>query len=370
MIPLRDAESYAREMFARLPRGALWPERFTGVWSKFLLAIGCEFGRLRQEVLHLIAELDPRTTSDMLTDWEQAYGLPDQCVAPPTTDAERTRRLLTLVTMKGNLRKHFIEGIAYDIGVDVLLEEFAPATMGVSRCGDRMDGHGWRWAIFCHAPSTIVTRAYCGSSGCGDRLSDFGNAGLECVMRKHIPVPSKNKIIFGYNDPQSTFGAAALWEQPGPASGVDTVLPARVAGATYFMVGTFAAEAFGGSDAAFGLIASATRVAIGTTAGGSAPRVSLPIVPAGRSILTVIQDDSSGARTITVRLNGALVGTVSAAGAGTIAGDAIAFTTTGLDHFGLKLWPLHHDEVDWLERVLARQFEIKLADWPVNLGEE
>lgn len=370
MIRLRDADSYAREMFARLPKGAIWPSRFTGIWSKFLLAIGDELARIRQAVLHLMDELDPRTTSDMLTDWEQAYGLPDPCIAAPTTEAERIRRLLTLVTMKGNLRKRFLEGIAYDIGMDVLLEEFTPATMGVSGCGDRMDGAAWRWAIFCHAPTTSVTKAYCGSSGIGDRLTDFGNPALECVLRKHIPVTSQNKIIFGYNDPQNTFGTAALWAQPGPASAADTALPDRVAGATYFMVGTFAAEAFGGSDAAFGLIASATRVAIGTIAGGSAPRVSLPIVPVGQSILTIVQDDSGATRKITVRLNGALVGTVSAAGGGTIAGDAIAFTAAGLDHFGLKLWPLGDDEVDWLERVLARQFAIKLAGWPVNLGEE
>ena len=370
MIPLRDADSYAREMFARLPKGAIWPVRFTGIWSQFLLAIGCEFGRIRQAILHLMNELDPRTTSDMLDDWEQAYGLPDECIAAPTTDPERIRRLLTLVTMKGNLRKRFIEGIVYDIGVDVLLEEFAPATMGVLRCGGFMAGHGWRWALFCHAPTTTVTRAYMGAAACGDRITDFGNPALECVVRKHIPVTSKNKIVFGYNDPQNTFGTAALWEQPGPASGADTALPARPAGATYFMVGTFAAEAFGGSDAAFGLIASATRVSIGATAGGSAPRASLAIAPAGRSLLTIVQDDSTGDRTITVRLNGALVGTVSAAGAGTITGDAIAFTATGLDHFGLKLWPLGAEEVDWLERVLARRFEIPLASWPVNLGEE
>jgi hypothetical protein len=45
----------------------------------------------------------------------------------------------------------------------------------------------------------------------------------------------------------------------------------------------------------------------------------------------------------------------------------IAFTGPGLDLFGMKAWPVQDDELDWLERVVARQFNIKLAGWPVDL---
>ena len=80
--------------------------------------------------------------------------------------------------------------------------------------------------------------------------------------------------------------------------------------------------------------------------------------------LRFVQRDEGGHRSIAVRVNGAPVGQASVAGVGAIAGNAIAWTAAGLDHLGMKQWPLEADEVDWLERVLARQFAIPLADWP------
>ncbi len=203
---------------------------------------------------------------------------------------------------------------------------------------------------------------------CGDRISAFGNDSLECVIRRHAPFAAQPRLIFGYAPAHDTFDAAALWDQPGPASGVATVMPARAVGATYFLVGTFAAEEFGGSDAAYALIASATRISVGAATGGDSPRVTLPIAPGpDRCLISVVQTDAPGTRTVTVRINGAPAGKAVIAGNGAIAGDLIAFTTAGLDHLGLKQWPLKADEVDWLERVLARQFGIALADWPADL---
>jgi hypothetical protein len=89
--------------------------------------------------------------------------------------------------------------------------------------------------------------------------------------------------------------------------------------------------------------------------------------PAGQCLVTVVQDDSGGMRTVRVRINGAPAGNMIGAGAGAIAGDMIAFTAAGLDLFGMKAWPIADDELDWLERVLSRQFNIPLAAWPVDL---
>src|SRR5581483_5076991 len=225
-------------------------------------------------------------------------------------------------------------------------------------------------AIFFHAAEVNVRRMHCGSSFAGERLSTFGNDSLECVMRRHAPAPSSPRLIFGYADPQDTFGAAAIWTQPGPASGVNSPLPARAAGATYFLVGRLAAEAFGGSDAAYALIASNTRVSVGASAGGDSPRVTVPIAPGGdRCLVSIVQRDEGGIRRIDVRIDGAPVGHSTVAGGGALAGDMIAFTNGGLDHVGMKQWPMSADEVDWLERVLARQFGIPLATWPMDLAQ-
>jgi uncharacterized protein YmfQ (DUF2313 family) len=360
-----------------LPKGFVWPKWFgdarTPVWNGLLTALGTEPARVDQKVRKLLLEMDPRTASDTFEDWLQAYGLPDTCVGPaPTQEIERTR-LVQLVTLKGSTTRRFLTAIAFDLGFDIFVQTYRPARMGEVRCSDLWHGSfaglSFAWAMQIHSPNVAVRRMFMGSAQSGDSLCSFGNSILECVIRKHVRATTLPQLTFAYNDPQNTFGAASLWEQPGPADNVDTALPARPAGATYFMVGTFAAEAFGGSDAAYALIASATRVSVGAAAGGDEPRATVNIAPAGQALISIVQTDAGGERTIAVRVNGAPVGTVSVAGTGAIAGDMIAFTATGLDHFGLKLWPLGPHEVDWLERVLARQFNIPLAAWPVDLSQ-
>jgi uncharacterized protein YmfQ (DUF2313 family) len=368
--PLRDATAYATELLGHLPSSeiaSIWPRALTGVWGNLLTALGGEPARIDINARKLLDEMDPRTTVDMMPDWETAYGLPDPCTAPPTTIGDRRARLLTLVTMKGSLTPKFLTAMAYNIGIDVLVRTFAPARMGMTAMGGTLANTPWAFATRVYAPPVSARRMHMGVSYMGDRLCAFGNDPLQCVVRRHVRAVTLPRLVFSFNDPQTTLGAAPVWSTPGAPSGVSTALPARAAGATYFLVGTFSAEAFGGSDAAYGLIASSTRVAVGAAAGGDAPRVSLPIAPAGQSLISIVQTDNGGTRSISVRVNGAPIGTASAAGVGAIAGNMIAFTGTGLDLFGMKAWPVQDDELDWLERVVARQFNIKLAGWPVDL---
>jgi uncharacterized protein YmfQ (DUF2313 family) len=368
--PLRDAASYAAEMLATFPKSTLaniWPRDLSGNWGRLLTALGGEPERIDIAARKLLDELDPRDTVDMLPDWNFTYGLPDPCLAAPASLAEQRKRLVDLATMKGSTSKTFLIQLVQNIGYDIFIETFAPSRMGMARCGEPMRRHGFAWAMKVHAPPVAVKRMHMGSSFMGDRLRAFGNDSLECVMRRHVRATTLPNLVFAYDDPQDTFGDAAVWDQPGPASGADTALPARPNGATYFLVGALAAEAFGGSDAAFAMIASSTRISVGAV-GGDAPRVTVPIAaPAGQCLVTVVQEDSGGLRHVRVRINGAAVGNMTGAGAGTLAGDMIAFTAGGLDLFGMKLGPLAADELDWLERVLARQFDIPLATWPVDL---
>lgn len=367
--PLRDAVSYAAEILATFPKGPIWPRSLTGAWGDLITAWGGEPARIDINARKLLDELDPRTTDAMLQDWELAYGLPDPCIAAAPSIGDRRKRLIELVTMKGSTTPKFLTALAYNLGYDIHVETYTLARFGFVRMGDRLTDTSFAWAMRIHAPPVTVKRMHMGASYMGDRLSSFGNSTLECVMKRHVRATTLPNLVFAYGEPQDTFGAAALWQQPGPADGADAALPARVAGATYFLVGTFAPEAFAGSDAAYGLIASDTRISVGASAGGDAPRVTVPIAPAGRCLVSIVQDDSGGNRTITVRLNGLQVGKATAAGTGAIAGDLVAFTAAGLDHLGLKLWPLDAAELDWLERVLARQFNIDLAGWPVDLSQ-
>lgn len=76
---------------AHLPTGMAW-EAFrrpgTTAW-RLLWALGQAFEDAWEALCRLATELDPRTTTDMITDWEAAMGLPDPCLPAATTLEQR-----------------------------------------------------------------------------------------------------------------------------------------------------------------------------------------------------------------------------------------------------------------------------------------
>jgi len=60
---------------------------------KLMLAIGDELSEVSQREIDLLEESDPRTTSELLPEWEEQYGLTDAS----GTDEERRARLQTRI---------------------------------------------------------------------------------------------------------------------------------------------------------------------------------------------------------------------------------------------------------------------------------
>ena len=69
------AELYARVQQHLLPPGVPWKLDTDGTITKVLLATGDELARVSQRGVDLITEADPRTTDELLTDFETALGL-------------------------------------------------------------------------------------------------------------------------------------------------------------------------------------------------------------------------------------------------------------------------------------------------------
>lgn len=74
------AEQYQSQLLELLPLGAVWPRDLDTGLAKLLLAKADEFARVDGRADQLIEEADPRTTSEMLSDWERVVGLPDECM--------------------------------------------------------------------------------------------------------------------------------------------------------------------------------------------------------------------------------------------------------------------------------------------------
>lgn len=77
---------YFLQLQALQPPGSALPRDTESVWSRLLGALSDELERVENRSEALVRESDPRTTEEMLTDWERVCGLPDEC-DPDSTSA-------------------------------------------------------------------------------------------------------------------------------------------------------------------------------------------------------------------------------------------------------------------------------------------
>lgn len=182
-----------------LPPGAAWPREDDADLTKILTAMADEFARIHCRALELFEEADPRTTLELLGDWERVLGLPDDCTAAADTIQERRSAVLQRLTSLGGQSVAYFIGVAEALGYDgVEIEEYRPFECGASECGDPLNGpssvrHEWRVAV----PDPRVTDFRCGESECGDPLGDIDRADdLECLLTRLKP--AHTDLIFSY----------------------------------------------------------------------------------------------------------------------------------------------------------------------------
>lgn len=83
-----------------LPNGPAWP-RDDPTLKRLVAALTTEFSRQAVRAAKLDRELNPATTFETLTDWEESYGLPD-CAQPETLEARRAALAAKLLAQTGH----------------------------------------------------------------------------------------------------------------------------------------------------------------------------------------------------------------------------------------------------------------------------
>jgi uncharacterized protein YmfQ (DUF2313 family) len=149
----------------------------------------------------LFIETDPRYTSDLLSDWENAFGLPDPCVQRPQTLEERRLALVTKLTTEGGQSRAFFIALAVALGYAITITEYSPFMAGLSRAGDPnwsvgSPGIRFYWTITVTGPRLSWFRGGQGHAGI-DPLCRISRADdLECRLRRFKP--AHTELIFNY----------------------------------------------------------------------------------------------------------------------------------------------------------------------------
>lgn len=198
----RGEAAYARQMAQLLPRGAAWAFAPDGVFARLLLALAAEFARIDSRALDLIEEADPRTTLELLSDWERVAGLPDACTGAPDEVSERQAALHQKIAGLGGQNKAAFIEVAARLGYQVEIEEHHPARIG-SRIGGRLNGPDWAFAWTMNIrpfDGYLEERTFLAVAEIGDRigvrLRGFGALDLECLIRRMAP--AHTHVLFAY----------------------------------------------------------------------------------------------------------------------------------------------------------------------------
>lgn len=93
-----SAAAYARQMKALLPPGKVW-RMVESVLADFFLACGQELARVDARADSLLEESDPRTTTELLPDFERELD-----ITASGTLAERRARVISLLLLRQRVR--------------------------------------------------------------------------------------------------------------------------------------------------------------------------------------------------------------------------------------------------------------------------
>lgn len=192
---------YLSQLIALQPPGPALPYDPESVWVRLLEALSESLERVENRSSDLVLESDPRTSNDMLADWERVCGLPSECMPEDSVNTLQVRRaaVVNVLNRFGGQTPAYFRRLAEIAGMDVELIEYKPFLCGLNRCGDTLNGPEevrFTWQVVLKGQR--ITWFRCGESECGEHLCNFDSAeDIECLFRQSSP--GHTELVIGYD---------------------------------------------------------------------------------------------------------------------------------------------------------------------------
>jgi uncharacterized protein YmfQ (DUF2313 family) len=123
---------YLQQLVALLPRGPAWSADDDAVLLERLKGWAATMARVDGRAGDLLAEADPRSTSELLPDWERVAGLPDACelaFGVVGTETQRRFALLARLVSGGGLSVPYFQSVISALGYVATITEFTETTV-------------------------------------------------------------------------------------------------------------------------------------------------------------------------------------------------------------------------------------------------
>jgi len=189
------ATDYADVLTKLLPPGPAWDVTPGSVLALFLDAWSQELSRIQSRSVTLIDEADPRTTNELLTDYERIFGLPTDCmVGISQTLQQRHNALVAQMTGIGGQSKTYFINLAASAGFTITITEFTFCTVSMTVADLITDG---QWAYAWQVNSALYAFSiFTVLSSVSDPLAVWGNTALECLINRFKP--AHTIVLFAY----------------------------------------------------------------------------------------------------------------------------------------------------------------------------
>jgi uncharacterized protein YmfQ (DUF2313 family) len=190
-----STDDYLQQLQALLPQGPAWPREADALITQLLTAFSEEFSRVDLRIDNLVNEADPRTTNELLADWERVAGLPDLCTGIPVTIALRRELLVSKLTNVGGQSKQFYIDLASKLGYNITITEFKRWRVN-SRVNEQLTDSDWAFVWRVNAQQDTV-RKFTVAGRVNEPLASWGNTALECVITRLKP--AHTHVQFAYS---------------------------------------------------------------------------------------------------------------------------------------------------------------------------
>lgn len=198
---MKTAIEYLRLLQSLLPKGAAWNRDESSVLTQFLHGQAEEFSRADERSDDLLDEIKIDIVSELITDYEIDFSLPDECSDPAETLIERRNIIHTKLISLGQQDKQYFIDLAAALGYEITITEHKPFWAGVGAAGDPCGDQDviFHWTVNAlYGADTIYFVA--GSGAAGDPLVRYPALTLlECTIKKYKPGHTTVSFVYtGY----------------------------------------------------------------------------------------------------------------------------------------------------------------------------
>ena len=179
-MAVMTAADYADQLGRLLHRGRLryWLLR-DAAFSALLEGLGAMLARVHVDIDALPGEIDPRTTTRLLPDWETFCGLPDGCLPGGGTLTQRRNAVVARLTSTGGASSAYLIQQSAVYGYTVTIDELGPNHIRINS-----------------AESTAVVMATC-NDDCDTPLRTWGNEQHQCLIDRIKPAHVQADYAYG-----------------------------------------------------------------------------------------------------------------------------------------------------------------------------